>query len=362
MRKRFSKTRVAVVALAILVVGATTGFAQDWTRAVSLFNQKQYREAVREFHAVLRANPEYWQAWYYIGSSHFQLKSYEDAVDAFQNYVKGAKGQDKETAAGNYYIGFSLYQLKRYDQAVSPLTSYIRLTEKLKDKVDPAARAALGRSYIFSERYSEALPVLSAVAAEMKTNANNFYYIGFAYHKLNQDDQAITALNQAIAIDARDADTLALLGDIYLARSAKNPAAAKQAIGVGEKLVVVRDDEGAWGLLGQAYLADKQFAKAAPFLDKYAKAHANLPTAWFSLGLALSRSDQFKPAILPLEQAVKLAPTNSAALVELGYAYERDKQFDKALSAYQRAYDASGKRDDSMRESIERVKQLLSKS
>ena len=124
MKKTISKTGAAIAVLAVLVIGGlTSAFAQDWTRAVSLFNQKQYREAIREFHAVLRANPEYWQAWYYIGSGHFQLKSYAAAIDAFQNYVKGANRQVQETAVGSYYIGFSLYQLKRYDQAAAQLAS-----------------------------------------------------------------------------------------------------------------------------------------------------------------------------------------------------------------------------------------------
>ncbi|HVG22107.1 MAG TPA: hypothetical protein VNI02_23935, partial [Blastocatellia bacterium] len=64
--------RVFLIAAALAFVAASA-FAQDWDRAVSLFNQKQYRQAIREFHAVLKANPGAWQSWYYIGSGHFQL-------------------------------------------------------------------------------------------------------------------------------------------------------------------------------------------------------------------------------------------------------------------------------------------------
>ena len=111
------------------------------------------------------------------------------------------------------------------------------------------------------------------------------------------------------------------------------------------------------GLLGQAYLFDKQYAKAAPLLDKFARAHADSSGAWYNLGIALSRSSQWKPAAAALEQTIKLAPTNNTALLELGYVYESDKQYDKALAAYQRVYDASGQRDQTAREGIDRVKQ-----
>ena len=351
-----SKLYSAAAAL-MLIALAGTASAQDWDHAVSLFNQKQYRPAIREFHAVLKANPDAWQSWYYIGASHFQLQSYDDAIDAFQNYIKSSDKDDKAQTAGNYYIGMSHYQLKQYDKAIPALARYVTLSDKTQQKVETTARAALGRSYIFTNRFSEAIPILTAAAAEMKTNATNYYYIGFAQNKLGHTDQAVVAINQSLAIDPKDADSLTLRADIYLSQVRQNPAMARQVISVGERLIAVRDDERAWGLLGQAYLIDKQYVKAAPLLDKFARAHAEASGAWYNLGVALSRSSQWKPAADALEKTIKLAPTNLAALLELGYVYESDKQYDKALAAYQHAYEASGQRDGTAREGIDRVKQ-----
>lgn len=354
MKKRLSTAAALSILLAAL---AASAIAQDWDRAVSLFNQKQYRPAIREFHALLKANPGYWQAWYYIGASHFQLQSYENTIDAFQNYITAADKDEKAQATGYFFTGMSYYQLKQYDKAIPALTKYIALSERTQQKAETTARAALGRSYIFANRFAEAIPALTAAAVEMKTNSTNYYYIGYAQQKLGRTAEAIAALNQALAIDPKDADTLTLLGDIYLSQVKQNPSAARQAISVGERLIVARDNERAWGLLGQAYLIDKQYARAAPLLDKFARAHTDSSGAWFNLGLALSRSSQWKPAAEALEQALKLAPTNQSVLLEMGYVYESDKQYDKALSAYERAYEASGRRDEIARSGIERVKQ-----
>jgi tetratricopeptide (TPR) repeat protein len=353
-----AKYYTVIAVIALIAVSTTTALAQDWEHAVSLFNQKQYRPAIREFHAVLKGNPDAWQSWYYIGASHFWLQSYDDAIDAFQNYLKSAEKDDKVQASGSYYIGMSHYQAKRYEQAIPALARYVSLSAKTQEKIDTTARAALGRSYIFTNRFSDAIPVLTAAAAEMKTNATNYYFIGFAQNKLGRADQAITALNQGLSIDPKDADSLALLADIYFAQVRQNPATAKQLISVGERLIAVRDDERAWGLLGQAYLIDKQYAKAAPLLDKFARAHVESGGAWYNLGVALSRSSQWKPAAEALEKTVKIAPTNTAAQLELGYVYESDKQYDKALASYQRVYEASGQRDETARAGIERVKQV----
>ena len=347
----------AMAASVLVLAAAMSVLGQDWDRAVSLFNQKQYRQAIREFHAVMKSNPAAWQAWYYIGASHFQLQSYEDAIDASQNYIKAADKDEKAQQAGYFFVGMSNYQMKQYDKAIPALVRYVALSDKTQQKVEPASRAALGRCYIFTNRFNEAIPVLTTSAAEMKSNATNYYYIGFAQRKLGRDDQAITALNQGLAIDPKDADALTLLADIYFSKLKQNPAAVKQVISVGERLIAVRNDERAWGVLGQAYVIDKQYEKASPLLDKFARAHPDSSGAWYNLGLANSRSSHWKPAAEALEQAVKLAPTGLAALLELGYVYESDKQYDKAMAAYERAFEASGRKDETAKAGIDRVKQ-----
>ena len=350
---------LSLVALSLVFLSARAASAQDWDTAISLFNQKQYRQAAKAFHTVIKGNPEFWQAWYYIGVSHYNLQGYEDAIDAMNNYIKGAEKDEKGQAAGQYYVGFSYFNLKQYDKAIPALTRYLQLTEKLKEKLEPTARAALGRSYVFTEKYTEAVPVLTQSVTEIKDNATNFYYLAFAHQRLNQVDKAIAALNQALTISPKDVDSLTLLGNLYLAQAQQNPQALKQAISAGERLVAVKDDERAWNLLGQAYLFDKQYAKAAPYLDKYARAHTDQSAAWYNLGVAYSRSSQWKPAAQALEQAAKLAPTYLYALLELGYVYESDKLYDKALSTYEKAYQLSGQKNVTAKEGIERAKYFL---
>lgn len=353
----FKKFFVTVNLLAVIAGVTASASAQDWDKGVSLFNQKQYRQAIREFHAVLNANPDYWKAWYYIGAGHYYLQGYENAIDAFDNFIKGAEKSEQDQAAGYYFTGFSHYKLEQFDKAIPTLGKYISISEKNRLKIDVTARAALGRSYIFTDRFNEAIPVLTVAAAEMKTDANSHYYIAFAHYKLGHSDQAIPALNQALAIHPKDVDSLSLLGNIYLGRWKEGPGMLKQAISTGERLLAVENGERAWNLLGQAYLLDKQYAKAAPMFDQLTRAHPDSSITWYNLGLAYSRSSQWKPAAQALEQAIKLTPNNLAAYMELGYVYESDKEPAKALSTYEKAYEASGRRDEAARAAIERLKQ-----
>jgi tetratricopeptide (TPR) repeat protein len=342
---------------AFVALAAVPTLAQDWDHAVALFNQKQTRDAIREFHGVLKKNPDAWQSWYYIGFGHYQLQEFEETIDPFVNYLKAGAKDDKAQITGHYFLGWANYQLQRYDKASPEFTQYLALATKGNEKIDVTARGALGRSYIFTQKYAEAVEPLTAAATEMKTNASNYYLLGFAHYKLNHIEPATTALNQALAIDPKEPDALALLTEIYFAQMKQNPAAVRQAIVTGERLMQVRNDERSWALLGQAYLFDKQYTRAAPLLDKYARLHMDSLPAWYNLGVAYSRSNQWKPAAEALEQAIKLQPANLAANLELAYVYESDKQNDKALAAYERAYEASGRKDETARSGIDRLKQ-----
>src|SRR5215475_5431093 len=125
------KAYITIPLLALILLLGKAAAAQEWDRALSLYNQKQYRPAIREFHAVLKANPDAWQSWFYIGASHFQLQSYQYCIDAFTNYINSAAKDEKGQGSGHYYIGMSYYQLKQYDKSRPSFKNYIALYDKL---------------------------------------------------------------------------------------------------------------------------------------------------------------------------------------------------------------------------------------
>jgi tetratricopeptide (TPR) repeat protein len=292
--------------------------------------------------------------------------------------------------------GFAELNLKQYPEATKDLEKAVELQRSSKQD-DPNTSDALAQAYVLSERYQEALPLLTAATARnaSKPDALMIYYRGIAEYKTgkiadaeksfnavvklnpkdslslfylaqialakNDLDGAIASLNRATVSDARMTGAWTLLTSSYLRRAAlsQDPAKADadyiNAVRSGEALIKLRTDAEAITLFGQALIGSKQYARAAAALEKASLAPDATPITFYLLGVAHSRATNFPKAIAALETAAKKSPDDVNVYRELGYAYEVTKQYAKALAAYQRGA-ALAPSDADFKESIERVK------
>lgn len=315
--KRGFVTAVLALVLAVLAVPASAQ-STDWDSGVEHFKKQEYRRAISEFQKVVDGNPDFANTYYYIGLSHFFLKEY----------------------------GKSIVHLNRY----------VDLSDKASAKADPKARAALGRAYLLTEDYPKAVTVLTIVTQQIIDDPINFYYLGVAHQKLNQNDKAIDAYSAALKISPKEVNTLDQLTRLLLAKAINSNVKAdwQAAITRAEQLRLVRDDAVTATLLGNAYLGSGDFAKASVHLGRAVESNPDDGNGWFNYGLSLSRSKQFPKAEEALVKATELSPDNASAFAELGYVSESLKKYKEALTAYERANQISP--NPQLQEAIERVR------
>jgi len=292
--------------------------------------------------------------------------------------------------------GFAELNLKQYAEAVKDLEKAVELQRNAK-QVDPNTESALGQAYVLSEKYQEALPLLTAAIDRNPNQPDSMliYYRGISEYKTgkiadaeksfnqvlklnpkdslsvfylaqialakNDLDGAIASLNRATVNDPRMTGAWALLTTAYLRRAATSTDQAKadadyiSAVRAGEGLIKLRTDAEAVTLLGQALIGSKQYARAAGVLERATVAPDATGVTFYLLGVAHSRAQNFPKAIAALETASKKTPDDVNVYRELGYAYEVTKQYAKALAAYQKGA-ALAPSDPDFKESIERVK------
>jgi predicted Zn-dependent protease len=292
--------------------------------------------------------------------------------------------------------GFAELNLKQYAEAAKDLEKAVELQRNARQE-DPNTESALGQAYVLSEKYQEALPLITAAINRNpnQTDAMLLYYRGISEYKTgktadaektfnqvvklnpkdtlsvyylaqialskNDLDGAIANLNRATVNDPRMTGAWALLTTAYLRRAAMSTDQAKadadyiSAVRAGEGLIKLRTDAEAVTLFGQALIGSKQFARAAGVLERATTAPDATGVTFYLLGVAHSRAQNFPKAIAALETASKKTPEDVNVYRELGYAFEVTKQYAKALAAYQKGA-ALAPSDPDFKESIERVK------
>ena len=337
---------------------ANTVAPADTKHAYLLLEQKQFAAAAKEAKALTVSNPNDPEAW--------------------------------------KIAGFAELNLKQYAEAVSDLEKAVELQRKAKQD-DPNTESALGQAYVLSEKYQEALPLLTAAINRdpNKPDATMIYYRGISEYKTgktadaeksfnqviklnpkdslslfylaqialgkNDLDSAIANLNRVTVNDARMVGAWTLLTSAYLRRAASSTDQAKadadylSAVRAGEGLIKLRTDAEAVTLFGQALIGSKQYARAASALERATTAPDATGVTFYLLGVAHSRATNFPKAIAALESAAKKTPDDVNIYRELGYAFEVTKQYTKALAAYQKGA-ALAPSDPDFKESIERVK------
>ena len=109
-------------------------------------------------------------------------------------------------------------------------------------------------------------------------------------------------------------------------------------------------------MLGRAYLAAKKYQQAEQFLQRAVSLNKQpAPAIYYNLGFAQAQLKVWSRAVESFEQADRLGLKDVNTLYYLGFVYENLKRYPQALDAYTRAFEASGRTNQDLKASIDRV-------
>ncbi|HEY3026536.1 MAG TPA: tetratricopeptide repeat protein [Pyrinomonadaceae bacterium] len=184
-----------------------------------------------------------------------------------------------------------------------------------------------------------------------------WFALGFAYFKLDKDEESSRALKRVMDLDPKFAPAMAYLGLIRAKAGAYGEAVAlyENALRVDPKLAVVHH------LIAEAML--KQSDSDASLIETHLKRAAELdPTftpAHLSLGKLFMRAQRWTEAVAELEQVIRLDPDVAEAYYQLGRAYARLKrtaEAESAMATFKRLSDSQKEREEKeLREVVKRL-------
>jgi tetratricopeptide (TPR) repeat protein len=348
------------VAISGVAISGATPFIFDWERAVSLYKQGQFREAIAEFRKVLDEAPEHADSWKFIGLSYYQLKDYKSAIQPLEKALELKRKESRNDPDLYRALGQSHMLLKDYDKALPYFETLVRI--QMNVAVNFYLLGVTHANLNHAEAASDAFQ--KAVKLDPK-DADSWYYLGVAHFRAGRLNEAIAALRSGVAAAPANVEMLGLLAESLLRQGADESDEKKansyfeEATRVATSLKNLREDAASLELLGRAFLQAKKFTNAEMTLSRALEvSKPPSATLYFNLGLAHAQNKSWTRAAEMLAQADKLNPGDFNTLYYLGYVYENLRRFQQALDAYNRAFEASGRNNADLKASIDRVTPL----
>jgi tetratricopeptide (TPR) repeat protein len=344
----------------IMAFGAAPLMIFDWERAVSLYKQGQFREAITEFRKVLDEAPAHPDSWKFIGLSYYQLKDYKAAIEPLEKALELKRKENRNDPDLYRALGQSHTLLKEYEKALPYFETLVRV------QMNSAANFyLLGVTYANLNRPDAASDAFQKAVKLDPKDADSWYYLGVAHFRGARLNEAIASLRSGIAADPKNIEMLGLLAESLLRQGANESDEKKansyyeEATRVATSLKNLREDAASLELLGRAFLSAKKYTNAEMILSRAIEV-SKTPSAtlYFNLGFAHAQNKSWARAAEMLAQSDKLNPGDFNTLYYLGYVYENMRRYQQALDAYNRAFEASGRNNAELKASIDRVTPL----
>ncbi|MDX2034011.1 MAG: tetratricopeptide repeat protein [Blastocatellia bacterium] len=350
--------RLSIVAalLAFLSMVVMAGVF-DWERAVSLYKQGQFRESIAEFKRVLSEYPDHSDSWKFIGLAYYQLQEYQPAIEPLEKAIALKRKEGRSDPDLYRAVGQAHLSLKSYEKAL-PWFEMLSRTQ-----MNVAANFyMLGVTYSNLNRAEEAAEAFQKAVKLDPKDGDSWYFLGAQNFRNGKMTEAIAALRSGLAAEPKNVEMLGLLTESLLRQGAaetderKAAALFDEAVRLSTTLRGMKEDAGALELQGRALLAVRKFMAAETALTKAYEATKQPSAALcFNLGFALAQTKAWTRSSEMLAAADKLNPGDVNTLYYLGFVYENMRRYAPALDAYTRAYEASGRSNDDLKASIERV-------
>jgi tetratricopeptide (TPR) repeat protein len=158
----------------------------------SLYSTGDETGAQKYLNRVVNSKEYGSQAKYYIGFMAYEGDDYDKANAYFEQVSDEEKYKEKLS----YYQADLNFKLGNFEKAIA-------LAKEQLSKSKPAEVSELskiiGESYFNLEKYTEAIPYLTAYKGKRgKWNNTDYYQLGYAYYKQNDFEKAISEFNKII--------------------------------------------------------------------------------------------------------------------------------------------------------------------
>lgn len=175
--------------------------------------------------------------------------------------------------------------------------------------------------------------LLSGSAVVSAESAETYYGVGLAHYREKQNEQAIKALDQAIALQPEYGKAYGLRGLVHERLNHYD-----QAIADFSKFIDLDpQNAGTYLLRGRTYLWSKQQEKSISDLSTAITLNPRLAEAYYYRGLAYAELTRYDHAVSDFGQAIAIKPQHANSYIRRGIAYRSLERYEQAISDFEQA-------------------------
>lgn len=223
------QTAIATLLVVLLIYGGKAfGYAKTWKneitiwtqvlkaepelplahyqKGLSYFNNKQFKKAIGQFNQALNEAPNMHAALNKRGLSYYYLNNTEAAITDFSKAIKTAPNDPE----GYYNRGNLYFKLEEYEKATVDLNK--------SQQLNPpgfTAHLALAKSYFFTERFNQSIPLFKAINNQQPKNIEVINYLANACARAKKHTEAITYFNRLIQLTPKYGGAYLNRGNVF---------------------------------------------------------------------------------------------------------------------------------------------------
>lgn len=177
-------------------------------------------EGAKVIQRVVQADPDDIEASIELGNIYRSNDRFADAAAAYSRGIKAVGTPEKADWRIFYYRGVALERAKRWPEAEADFKQALQLNPE-----QPQVLNYLGYSWVDrGENLDEALGMIKKAVSLSPNDGYIVDSLGWAYHRLKRDSEAVTTLENAIELKGGDATINDHLGDVYWSVGRKREA------------------------------------------------------------------------------------------------------------------------------------------
>ena len=300
-----------------------------YNRGITYLNDERYSEAITVFQNAITLDPDFTTAHYNLGLTYLKMETYSRAVDALQKTIT----LDRSYKAAHHALALAYLGQQDLGKARDAARDALKLdvnyqpARALLEAIDPSFTPSetqpatppepeqpakqqpatkprqethyeLGTAYRDSKMSTEAIAEFRKAIDMDPDFAAAYISLGEVYLETGRLDDAETAANAALRIDANSEPARQLLDDIKQVRSTQS----LQPTGISANASDVKKHYDR----GEAFLNNGQYNEAAAAFKRAIKADPNFADAHYSLGVAYLEMGALDDAKTAAEEASKL--------------------------------------------------------